>query len=153
VPILLYDPRHRAVALAHGGWRGTAEAVAMRTVEAMRARYGTRPADLVAALAPAIGDCCYTVSEEVLDRFRQLPEAWESVRFVARPEDEPGNAGPGVYLDLWETNRRQLLAAGVRPEHIEVSDLCTGCRTDLFFSHRMEHGRTGRFGVAIGLAA
>jgi hypothetical protein len=153
VPILLYDPHHRAIGLAHGGWRGSARAIAAKTVRALTATYGTQPADLLAGIAPAIGDCCYRASPVMLERFHADDEAWASACFVERPADAPGNDGPGTYLDLRASNRRQLLAAGLRPEHIEMSDICTGCRRDLFYSHRMERGRTGRFGVAIGLAS
>lgn len=153
VPILLFDPRHRAIALVHAGWRGSAGAVTARTVTAMGERYGTRPADLLASIAPSIHKCCYEVSDEVVARFRADPLAWETVRFEERDDDQDGGTGPRRYLDLWETNHRQLLASGLDPAHIELAGICTGCRTDLFFSHRVERGGTGRFGVAIGLAA
>lgn len=152
VPILLYDPRHRAIALVHGGWRGSARAIAPKTVRAMTDAYATRPADLLVGIAPAIGDCCYRASDEMLQRFHENPEAWSAACFVERPADAPGNDGPGTYVDLRESNRRQLVAVGLRSEHIEMSGICTGCRGDLFYSHRMERGHTGRFGVAIGLA-
>ena len=153
VPILLYDPRHRAVALVHAGWRGSAHAIAARTIEAMRERYETQPDELLAGVAPSIGKCCYEVSEEVRERFRANPTAWASACFEERMDDHGDPPRTRLYLDLWETNRRQLLAAGVASEHIEMSALCTGCHTDRFFSHRVERGKTGRFGVAIGLAA
>jgi hypothetical protein len=153
VPILLYDPRHHAIALAHGGWRGTARAIAAKTVRAMSATFATKPADLLAGIAPAIGDCCYRASDAMLERFHANDEAWASACFTERPADAPGNDGPGTYLDLRAANRRQLLAAGLRPECIEMAEICTGCRRDLFYSHRMERGRTGRFGVAIGQAS
>jgi YfiH family protein len=152
VPVLLYDPRHHAIALAHAGWRGTAQAVAMRTVRTMCERFGSRPDDLLAGLGPAVGSCCYRISEEVRTHFLADREALATASFVERGDERPGNAGPGLYLDLWESNRQQLLAAGLAPDRIELAGICTGCRTDLFYSHRMEHGRTGRFGVAIGLA-
>lgn len=154
-PILLYDPAHHAAALVHAGWRGTSLAVARRAVEAMTARYATCPGDLLAGIGPAIGACCYAVSEEVRDRFRATPDVWAHACFEERPveaeiEGETASASQ-LYLDLWESNRRQLVAAGLRPEHIELAGICTGCRTDLFYSHRVERGKTGRFGVAIGL--
>lgn len=152
-PILFYDPAHQAVALAHAGWRGTAQAVARHAVAALTVLYDTRPGDLLAGIGPAIGPCCYEVSEEVRARFRATPDAWASARFEERMGANGEEPGARLYLDLWESNRRQLLAAGLRPEHIELAGLCTGCRTDLFYSHRVEHGNTGRFGVAIGLVA
>jgi YfiH family protein len=152
VPILLYDPQHRAIALVHAGWRGTAAAIAARTVAALARRFGSRPSDLLAGIAPAIGKCCYVVSEEVRQRFRANATAWASACFEERDNTDSDMTGPHLYLDLWESNRRQLLAAGLRPSHIELAGICTGSRTDLFFSHRMERGQTGRFGVVIGLA-
>jgi polyphenol oxidase len=152
VPILLYDPRHRAIALVHAGWRGTAGAVAARAVRAMADRFGSRPRDLLAGIAPAIGKCCYAVAEEVRERFRADPEAWASACFEERAGAAADGPRPRLYLDLWESNRRQLAAAGLTPAHIELAAMCTGCRTDLFYSHRVEQGRTGRFGVVIGLA-
>jgi polyphenol oxidase len=152
VPILLHDPRHHAIALVHAGWRGTALAVAARAVEAMRTRYGTRPGELLAGIAPSIGKCCYRVGEEVREQFRADATAWACACFEERDDALDGAGAPRLYLDLWESNRRQLLASGLAEEHVELADTCTGCRTDLFFSHRVERGGTGRFGVAIGLA-
>lgn len=149
-PILLWDPAHRAFALVHAGWRGTAGAVAPRAIQAMAGRWRTRPADLLVGVGPTIGPCCYEVNEQVRERFAADPLAWESARFVER-EPEEGGQGTGLYLDIPESNYRQLLAAGVTPEHIEMSEHCTGCRTDLFFSHRREPWPSGRFAVAIGL--
>jgi YfiH family protein len=149
-PIVLYDPRHRAIALVHAGWRGTALAVARQAVRAMAERYGTRPGDLLAGVGPAIGSCCYEVTEAVRERFRATPEADEAAVFVERAQ---GDGPPRLYLDVHESNERQLLAAGLAPERVEASGYCTGCRTDLFYSHRMERGGTGRFGVGVGLVA
>ena len=152
VPILLYDPRRHAIALVHAGWRGTAAALAARAVAAIAERFGSRPDELLAGIAPSIGKCCYTVSDEVRERFRANETAWASACFEERDQEGPDGAVPRLYLDLWESNRRQLVAAGLEPEHIELAGICTGCRTDLFYSHRIERGGTGRFGVVIGLA-
>lgn len=152
VPVVLYDPRHHAVALVHAGWRGSAGAIAARAVMAMSERFGTCPVDLLAGIAPSIHTCCYEVSDEVVARFRTDPLAWETARFEERIENGQDGLRERLYLDLWETNRRQLIAAGLDPTRIEVAGICTGCRTDLFYSHRVERGGTGRFGVAIGLA-
>lgn len=149
-PILLYDPPHRAFALVHAGWRGTAGAIAPRAISAMTRRYGTRPANLLVGVGPTIGSCCYEVNERVRERFAADSLAWETARFVER-EPDAGGQGTGLYLDIPASNYQQLLAAGVAPEHIEMSGYCTGCRTDLFFSHRREPWPSGRFAVAIGL--
>jgi YfiH family protein len=143
VPVLAYDPRQRAVGLAHAGWRGTLSGIARRLVEAMTAAFGTRPADLRVGLGPAIGPCCYEVGEVVLAALN----GWEDAQGLLRP-GRPGHA----YLDLWEANCRVLLAAGVLREHVEVARLCTACHPDRFFSFRGEGRLNGLFGAAIGLA-
>jgi YfiH family protein len=142
-PIFLFDPAHHAVGLAHAGWRGTVANIAAATVQAMAAAFGSRPGDLRAGIGPAIGPCCYEIGADVA---RQVQAAlpWAAAVQAERP-------GGSLYLDLWEANRRALLAAGLRPEHIEVARLCTACHTAEFYSHRAERGRTGRFGAVIGL--
>ncbi len=149
-PILLYDPRQRVIALAHGGWRGAAGAIGPRTIAAMTERFGCRPADLLAGVGPAIQACCYRVNEAVRQTFAAEPVARESAVFVERAD---ADGQPALYLDVTASNARQLLAAGVRPERLEVAPFCTGCAEDLFYSHRMRGHADGRFGVVIGLAA
>lgn len=149
-PILLYDPRHKVVALAHGGWRGAAGAIGPRTIQVMAERFGSRPEDLRAGVGPAIQACCYQVNDTVVDAFAAEPLANENAVFEERPDVE---GQPSLYLDVTESNARQLLAAGVRPERLEVAPFCTGCEADLFYSHRMRRHADGRFGVVIGMAA
>lgn len=149
-PILLYDPRQRVLALAHGGWRGAAGAIGPRTIAVMAERFGSRPDELLAGVGPAIQACCYRVNEHVRQTFATEPIAHENAVFV-HGEDEEGQAT--LSLDVTTSNARQLLAAGVLPEHLEVAPFCTGCEEDLFFSHRMRPHADGRFGVVIGLAA
>lgn len=142
VPVLAYDPTHRAVGLAHAGWRGTLLGIARRLVEEMGASFGTRPEDLYVGLGPAVGPCCYEVGETVL----KAMEAREDASGLLRP-GRPGHA----YLDLWEANRRVLLEAGVRPERIEIARICTACHVGRFFSLRGEGRVNGLFGAVIGL--
>ncbi len=143
VPILLYDPRRRALALAHAGWRGTVLGAAAAAVEALDTAFGTRPGDVVAAVGPAIGPDHYEIGPEVVAEVRAaFGEAAE--RLLPRYGDR-------FHLDLWEANRLQLLRAGVLPENIEVAALCTACHLDDWYSHRAEHGRTGRFGALLAL--
>ena len=149
-PILLYDPRHRVIALAHGGWRGAAGAIGPRTIDAMRERFGSRPEELLAGVGPAIQSCCYQVDDTVYDAFQRDPRARDSATFTQRPDD---NDSAALYLDVTESNARQLLAAGVRSDHLDVASHCTGCAADLFYSHRKRPQADGRFGVVIGLAA
>ncbi|MCS6836057.1 MAG: peptidoglycan editing factor PgeF [Anaerolineae bacterium] len=142
-PILYYDPVQRVVGLAHAGWRGTVQGVARRTVQAMNEAYGTRPEDVQAVIGPSISQAHFQVGEEVVEAMHAYfgPSAAEMIWRC--PDD--GSA----YVDLWEANRRDLQAAGVRD--ITVMGLCTVDQVADFYSHRAEKGRTGRFGVVICL--
>jgi YfiH family protein len=144
-PILLYDRAHHVIALIHAGWRGAAQGIIPRTIAVMGERYGTQPANLLAAIGPAIGACCYEVSKEVRAAFQSHPIAGPSACF-----EEAADAR--LFLDVARSNEGQLLAAGLPRDQIETSGFCTGCRTDLFYSHRREPKPSGRFGVGIGLA-
>ncbi len=148
-PILLFDPHHHAVALVHAGWRGTAKTVVVKAVVAMRDHFGTRANEVLVGIGPAIGACCYEARQEILDAFATEPFARETVAFEEHPASDGG--GSRLMLDVARSNVRQLLATGVRQANIEESGYCTGCHTDLFYSHRREGEPSGRFGVAIGL--
>jgi YfiH family protein len=130
VPAFVWDARQRWVAVVHAGWRGTAAGILGRTLATWTA-YGARPGDLHVALGPSIGPCCYTVSAAVAAQFPAAAVA------AGRDANSP-------RLDLHAANRMQAEAGGVPPAHIEAAPPCTGCRTDDFFSHRVERGATGR---------
>lgn len=149
-PILLYDPRNRVAALAHGGWRGAAAAIGPKTIDTMSERYGSRPEELIAGVGPSIQSCCYQVNDEIHAAFQRDPRAGDNAVFE-RHEDEHGKSG--LFLDVTASNARQLLASGVREEHLDIAPYCTGCEADLFYSHRKRPHADGRFGVVIGLAA
>jgi hypothetical protein len=139
--VLIYDPAHHALALVHSGWRGTIQAAAIAAVEALASEFESNPADMIAAIGPSIGPCCYEVGDEVTDAVRAVFD---------RPEELlPRHNGNRHHFDLWAANRRWLAKAGVR--QIEVAELCTACRTDEFYSHRAERGKTGHFGVVMML--
>ncbi|MCS6843689.1 MAG: peptidoglycan editing factor PgeF [Caldilineales bacterium] len=146
-PILVYDPRRHAVGLAHAGWRGTVVGMATALVEAMAAAFGSDPADMAALVGPAIGPCCYEVGPEVAEAVRRaMPDAPHVLIQPAQvARGAAASNGHRPHLDLWEANRWQLAQAGVG--QVEVAGLCTCCRRDLFFSHRGDGGRTGRFGA------
>ena len=136
LPILIHDPVHKAAAAVHAGWRGTAKRIAVQVLAAMRAAYGTDPADCRAAIGPGIRCCCFEVDATVTAAMADALPTWET-------HAEANRAGHWL-LDLAGINRSLLKAAGLRSDRIEDVDLCTSCRNDLFFSHRAEKGRTGR---------
>lgn len=140
-PIVLYDPVRHVAGIAHAGWRGTVLGAAVSALNALQAAYGTRPQDVQVGIGPSIGPERYQVGEEVVDAVRDAFGAHDGL--IHRADD--GSA----YLDLWAANRLALERAGVA--QIETAGLCTATRTDEFFSHRAEQGRTGRFGAVIAL--
>lgn len=145
VPLYFYDPVTGAMGLAHAGWKGTVAEIAVKTVEKMTAEFGVKPEDLFAAIGPSIGSCCYEVDEAVLKHVRPLLiELEQSNHLVENEIVIPSNAGDRARLDLKHLNRHLMIKAGILPTRIEMSTWCTGCRTDLLFSHRTEGGRTGR---------
>jgi YfiH family protein len=165
LPVILTDPKKRAVGVFHAGWRGSVKRIVEKGVGAMRLHFGSRPGDLEAAIGPGVRNCCYTVGEEVRDKFSSQ-FAYAGKLFHEIKESDPVREkypmlfltarAPGhstlpvnIFLDLVEANRRQLLDAGVSAKRIEVVQFCTACNTDLLFSHRAEKGITGRMmGVA-----
>ena len=164
VPILLADLKRRAIAAVHAGWRGTLQRIVAKTIGKMQMQFGSRPADMLAAIGPSIGGCCYEVGTEVASEFRsQFSNAsdwFDELRTGDEPNPlqwlnmaPPGHQPPpkNVLLDLRKANRAQLLDAGLREQNIIVSDLCTACRRDLLFSHRKEAGTTGRLLSVIGI--
>ena len=167
IPVLVVDVRQRIVAAFHAGWRGTLARIVERGIGSLRAEFGSQPRDLTAAIGPGIGRCCYSVGEEVRMEFASqftyadtlfeevfdldpIKEKYPMLFLTARA---PGhsNLGPSLHLDLVEANRRQLMDAGIAPERIYALNLCTACDTGHFFSHRAEHGFTGRMVSAIGI--
>lgn len=143
VPLFIYDPVHRAVALAHAGWKGTVKRIGAKTIRAMGERFDTRAEDCLVGIGPSIGGCCYQVDEYVIDPFKKEFDFIEEVT-----QDE----GEGHWLlDLPAANRHIFRETGVPAENIEMSQFCTSCRTDLFYSYRAENGDTGRMASIIML--
>lgn len=141
VPLLLYDPRHRAIGIAHAGWQGTVKFVANTMVNALHEKYLSNPKDLIAVIGPSIGPDHYHIGTEVID----LVEGAFGQDASAVLIRENGHTS----LDLWLANRLQLDQAGVK--HIETSQICTACHLDDWYSHRGQNGKAGRFGVVIKL--
>jgi len=165
LPVILVDPRHRAVGVFHAGWRGTVKRIVEKGVGEMYRHFGTRPRDLKAAIGPGIQGCCYEVGEEVRTQF-ESQFAYGASLFREIKESDPVREkypllfltarAPGhselpkkIFLDLVEANRRQLIATGVPRTNIEASPHCTNCHAEFLFSYRAEKGKTGRMmGVA-----
>jgi len=131
VPMLLHDPARGAIAAVHAGWRGTAQGILKRTVRAMAEEFGTRPADLLLAVGPAIRGGCYEVGPEVLEA---VAAATGEGQFHTHLEGR-------LCLDLPAANRLQALSEGLREENVWVSEECTSCLPDRFHSYR--HGQSG----------
>jgi polyphenol oxidase len=167
LPIILVDPKKRAIGVFHAGWRGTLKRIVEKGVGEMRRYFGSRARDLKAAIGPGIHGCCYEVGEEVrnkfesqfayaaklfreVEEFNEVREKYPMLFLTARA---PGHSElpKKIFLDLVEANRQQLLGVGVPAKSIEASDLCTNCRTDLLFSYRAEKGKTGRMMTVVGI--
>ncbi len=165
LPVIVVDTKKRAAGIFHAGWRGTVKRIVEKGVGEMRRRFGSRPRDLAAAIGPGVHSCCYTVGEEVRSKFdsqfayaadlfhelRESDPVREKYPLLFLTARAPGHSilPVNIFLDLAEANRRQLVDAGVPAKNIDVSPLCTSCRTDLLFSYRAEKGITGRLmGVA-----
>lgn len=138
-PILIADTRGRAIAAVHAGWRGIAARIVLKVVRRFSTEYGIEPADLFAAIGPHNAVCCYEVGEEVVEAVAD-PQA-----VIRRPEWSKPHLNQGL------ANQRQLVEAGVPAEQILVSNLCTQCRGDLFYSYRREGRNAGRLLAVIGI--
>ena len=144
VPLLFYDPVKMVIAASHAGWRGTVAEIGKKTVETMSVVFGCEPANIHAAIGPSIGQCCYEVDTPVVNGFAPLAYINQSEILTSK--------GDGKYmLDLWTANRLILEQAGIAPEHICVTDLCTCCHSQYFHSHRATGGNRGNLAAVIAL--
>lgn len=146
VPLFFADPVRRAVGVVHAGWRGTAAGIGAVAVERLCRDYGCRREDILAGIGPSIGPCCFEVDTPVYEAFAGRPE-WDGACFRRAERDGTEK----FHIDLWRVNRRILEAAGVKADHITVTDLCTRCHPDLFWSHRATGGQRGSLAAFIGL--
>ena len=144
VPLYFVDPVHKAIGLSHSGWRGTVGRMGQKTLEAMKEAFGTNPADVYAAIGPSICQDCYEISEDVAEHFYK--------EFVGHGEQILMNKGNGKYqLDLWKTNEIVLVEAGILPEHLAVTNICTCCNSEVLFSHRASQGKRGNLAAFLML--
>ena len=140
VPILLYDPRHHAIGVVHAGWRGTVLKIVTLAAQSMVTSFGTQPRDLIAAIGPSIGPCCYRIGDDVAARVQ--------ASFQDNADELLSSRNGGIHFDLWQANAVQLRALGV--DRVQVAELCTAEHTEDFYSARAEN-KTGRFGAIIAL--
>ena len=143
VPVYLADTKRHAIGLVHAGWRGTAGRISREAIRAMGEAFGTVPSDLIAVIGPSICRTCYEVSEDVVACIREnYPEKMWPLLFDTKEN--------GKYqLDLWEVCRQNMIRAGILPEHISVTDLCTCCNPDLLYSHRASRGKRGNLAAVL----
>lgn len=142
-PLVLFDPVRKALAVVHSGWRGTVQGAAAAAVAALAREYGSEPEEIVAAIGPSVGPCCYEVGPEVEEA---AANAFGDTADILRR-----NASVRPHFDLWSANRRWLVNAGVR--RIETAEICTVCHHEEFFSYRSGRGKTGHFAAIAGLPA
>jgi polyphenol oxidase len=165
-PVLVVDPKKRVVAAIHAGWRGTLARIVAKTIGQMQMEFGSEAKDLLAAIGPTIGGCCYEVGTEVAAdfsaKFSNASEFFDELRTGDEPNPlqwlnmmPPGHQPPPkkVLLDLKKANRLQLLEAGVLEKNIFVTELCTSCDVDRLFSYRKEGAMSGRLLGVIGIRA
>lgn len=144
VPLLFLDPEKRVIANSHAGWKGTVGEIGRLTVEKMKSDFGCNPENIIAAIGPSICMNCFEVDKPVYQLFSKLPNI--KIQDICKPKDN------GKYLiDLWEANRRILINAGIKPENIDITDLCTKCNDTLFFSHRKMGEKRGNLAAMICL--
>ncbi len=145
VPLYFVDPVRKAIGLSHSGWKGTVGHIGQKTVWKMHEVYGSEPKDIVAAIGPSICQSCYEVSDDVAEAFRANFTADEAADILL-------DKGNGKYqLDLWKANWYVLTDAGILPEHLSVTDLCTACHPELLWSHRKTNGQRGGLSAFLSL--
>jgi YfiH family protein len=132
VPVILVDSKNKTAAVIHAGWKGTYQNIVRKVLRYMIDEIGADTVDIEAVIGPSIGPCCFEVGAEVAEKFN----------FVHIKDGKH-------YVDLWKENAKQIMECGVPMEKITLSNLCTMCREDLFFSYRRDSGKTGRLGTFI----
>lgn len=142
IPVFLFDPVHRAIGLSHSGWKGTMASIARRTMQMMEEYYGSDSRDMLAFIGPGISKCCFEIKNDLADKVARVFPDYHDI--ISLSPDK-------TTWDLKETVRMTLIDAGIPYEQITVSDLCTSCHTDHFFSYRKENGQTGRMAAMIVL--
>ncbi len=145
VPLYFVDPVQKVIGLSHSGWRGTVGKIGQVTIQKMVTEYGCQVADIVAAVGPSICQSCYEVSVDVIEQFKEAfaSEHWASLFYATSPEK--------YQLDLWKANEIILREAGVSPQHIAITNVCTACNSEDLFSHRITNGERGNLAAFLAL--
>ena len=145
VPLYFLDPVKKVIALSHSGWRGTVGKIGKKTVELMHDNFGSDPDDILAAVGPSVCQDCYEVSADVTDRFREVFDrsVWDELFY---------EKSDGKYqLDLWKANEKIFLEAGIRKDHIAVTNVCTHCNSEILYSHRAMGDKRGNLCAFLAL--
>ena len=143
VPLYFADPKHKAIGLSHSGWRGTVGRMGEQTLKAMHETFGTQPGDVIAAVGPSICGDCFEVGPEVVAEFAKTFSK-EQMGMICHA----GN-GDRSYLNLWQANRIILEEAGVQPQNISVTNICTRCNPELLYSHRIMGPHRGNLAAVL----
>ncbi len=143
IPVFFFDPSHRAVGLAHSGWKGTMGRIVVNSLDAMTREFGTLPECVQVLIGPGIAKCCFEIQSDLAQRVKkEFPEFNDIINY------SPGGI---PTWDLHETNRQLLIGSGVSAENITVANLCTSCREEWFYSYRRDRGQTGRMAALMGI--
>ena len=145
VPLYFLDPVKKVIGLSHSGWRGTVGKIGKVTVDTMVSQYGCNPADIIATVGPSVCQDCYEVSEDVIEKFRENYDEkyWNDLFY----KKENGH----YQLNLWKANEIVFLEAGILPEHMAISNVCTHCNSDVLYSHRTMGNERGSLCAFLGL--
>ncbi len=143
IPIFILDPVKRVIAVIHAGWKGTAARIGSQAVEKMAKTFGTDPAHCLAGIGPAIGPCCYEVDEPVIRIWKKEFSWWQDVLL--------DNKTDRAKLDLWASNQKIMIEAGIKADNVEVAHICSCCNQQMLFSYRGCQGVTGRMGAFLML--
>ncbi|MBF7097682.1 peptidoglycan editing factor PgeF [Alkalibacter mobilis] len=143
VPLFILDPVKKAIGLSHAGWRGTVKGIGIKTLDKMKDEFDTDPADCLIGIGPSIGECCFEVGLDVVDEIRNKFDNWEKYCKI-KSEDK-------YHVDLWNLNKDQFMGSGVKEENITISEMCTKCLGEKFYSYRRDGHPTGRMAAVMML--
>lgn len=145
VPLYFVDPVQKVIGLSHAGWRGTVSRIGKITVEALNKNFGSNPENIIAVIGPSICRECYEIGGDVADEFKKAFPDYRENKILTDKDN-------GKYLcDLWIANRTVLTEAGLNPDHIHISGVCTSCNSDLLFSHRRTEGKRGSLAAFLAM--